>query len=209
MSHRSLPFYLSVLVGIIVLFHIVGFIKAERSPIAIGSHASIPRYALQNARIYLDDGNYYRSALYLSEAVRSMEYLRDNSSGTSLKHLTTGLEALQQVEDYMAEDYFYSDKLNESSVIALNALIYYEIESARTFIMEDKVTEGIKALEIAVEHLRSALGFSKGNKKEYEIAVFSDIHEVISNYSGDRSQMIAILDGILDELKDLEISYTQ
>lgn len=207
MSYRSLPFYLSVLVGIIVLFHIVGFIKAERSPIPIGSHASVPRYALLNARIYLDDKIHYRSALHLSEAVRSMAYLRDHSTGMSRKHMTTGLDALKQVEKQMEAGYFNSDSLNENSVVALNALIYYEIESAKAFIREDQVTEGIKALEIAVEHLRSALGFAQGNKKEYEIEVFSDIHEVISNYYGNRSEMIKTLDGILDEMKDLKIAY--
>lgn len=206
MSYRTLPFYLTVLVGIIILFHIVGFIKAERAPVPIGSEASVPRYALLNARIYLDDKVHYRSALYLSEAVRSMTYLRDNATGKSRKHMTTGLRALERVEEQMAADYFYSDSLNENSVIALNSLIYYEIDAARNFVSEEKITEGIKALEIAVEHLRSALGFARGNKKEYEVEVFADINAVISNYH-DRKEMMKILDGILEDLEDLEIAY--
>ena len=206
MSYRTLPFYLSVLVGIIILFHIVGFIKAERAPVPIGSQASVPRYALLNARIYLDDKVHYRSALHLSEAVRSMKYLRDRTTGKSREHIATGLKALERVEEQMAAGYFYSDSLYENSVTALNSLIYYEIDAARNFVAEEKITEGIKALEIAVEHLRSALGFAKGNKKEYEIEVFADINLVISNYHN-REEMVNILDGILEDLEDLEIAY--
>lgn len=83
MSLKRTPFYVSVLAGIIVLFHIVGFIKAERSPVAISSHASIPNYALQNARIYLTDKLHSRSLLHLKEAIRSITLLMDQADDAS------------------------------------------------------------------------------------------------------------------------------
>ena len=209
MSLKRAPFYLSVLVGIIVLFHIVGFIKAERSPVAISSHASIPNYALQNARLYLTDKLHSRSLLHLKEAVRSIAYLRDHADDASKKHLTTGLEALKSVERDMDAGFFYSNELNENSVIALNALMYFEIASAKQFIEEEKRPQAMKALAFAIEHLRNALDFAKGNKKEYEVQIFSDINDITSNYYAEKSELISKLDGILEELEDLDVAYSQ
>jgi hypothetical protein len=209
MSFRKSPFYLSALAGIIIVFHIVGFIKAERAPIPISTHASIPGYALQNTHIYLTDKVHSRSLLHMREALRSLEYLRDNATSASKKHLTTGLNALKRVESSMDSGFFSSDSLNKSSVIALNALIYYEIESAKKFIKEDKRPQAMKALELAISNLRNALDFAKGNKKEYEVQIFSDINSITSNYYAEEEEMIKTLDGILLELEDLEVAYSQ
>ncbi|MEQ8903785.1 hypothetical protein [Ekhidna sp.] len=209
MSFRKLPVYLAVLAGSIIAFHIVGFIKAEGSPVAISSHASIPGYALQNAHIYLTDKVHSRSLLHMREAVRSIEYLKNNASGASKKHLTTGLNALKRVESMMDSGLFHSDSLNINSVIALNALIYYEIEHAKAFIEQEKRPQAMKALELAIANLRNALDFAKGNKKEYEVQIFSDINSVTSNYYADKDDMIVILDGILMELEDLDVAYSQ
>ncbi|WP_420578572.1 hypothetical protein [Ekhidna sp.] len=207
MSFKRAPYYLSVLIGAIVLFNIVGFIKAERAPVAISSHASIPNYALQNARIYLSDKEYSRSSLYMDEAVRSFQYLRDKSTDESRQKLDAGLKALRTVKSQMDLGYFNETSLNKNSVIALNALIYYEIASAKDFILEDKRPEAMKAVSFAIDNLRYALDFAEGNKKEYEVQVFSDMDMIMSDYYMDKSDFIETLDSILVELDDLEVAY--
>ena len=67
----------------------------------------------------------------------------------------------------------------------------------------------MKALSFAIEHLRNALDFAKGNKKEYEVKIFSDINDITSNYYAEKSELISKLDGILEELEDLDVAYSQ
>lgn len=207
MTFKRAPYYLSVLIGAVVLFNIVGFIKAERAPVAISSHASIPNYALQNARIYLSDKEYSRSSLYMDEAIRSLQYLRDKATDDSRQKLDVGLASLKKVQSQMDLGYFNESSLNKNSVIALNALIYYEIASAKDFVLDDKRPAAMKAVSFAIDNLRYALDFAEGNKKEYEVQVFSDMDMIISDYYMDKSELIEKLDGILIELDDLEVAY--
>ncbi|SNT30942.1 hypothetical protein SAMN05421640_3339 [Ekhidna lutea] len=209
MKFRKLPYYLSVLAAVIVAFHIAGFISAERSPISISAKASVPGYALQNARLYLEEKIHSRSLLHLNEAIHSIEFLRDHADEASRKLISTGLIGLYQVKNEMTDGRFDRKKLNESSVIVLNALIYYEIASARAFILEEKRPETMKALDKAIENLRNALDFAEGNRKEYEVQIFSDMNTITSNYYADKEVMVQTLDNILLELSDLDVSYSQ
>lgn len=209
MGLKKLPIYLLALAGVVMLIYVIGVFKNEQSPTPISSDASIPNYALQNARIYLIDGEHSRSLENVKEAIESLEYLHKQAQGTARKKLETGLNSLKGVAQEMENGRYDSEKLNQSSVTVHNSLIYYEICSAKTFIQNDQRPKAMEAVSMGIQHLRNALDFAKGNRKEYEVGVFSEMDQIKSNYYMDEDSMVEVLDSILVELKDLELAYNQ
>lgn len=179
----------------------------RNEPLPVLMRAVKPDHLLLNARAYIQESAFQRSHDNLKEAITEMEYVVAQADTASSIHINTGLEDLRLVEKMMQQGDYNSSELNKACVVALNALSYYQIKSAEDFIRHDMRPEAVKALRHGMAHVKNALIFAEGNKKDNEVHIYNEMNDIIRDDDLLKGTIMDKLDAMLYELEDLEVAY--
>ena len=98
------------------------------------------------------------------------------------------------------------EDLNDAFFKALNHLTVAELKVSETLLETENSTKAKIALKYAMYHLKNALEFSMGGKKEYEAHIYDEIDSLLELRHVDNDymlkrleEMIAEIDAITDE----------
>lgn len=201
--------YILVVIDCLVFFRLVEYYMDNNYPVCLLQKAVRPDHFLLNTRLYVLEAapSRSRSRINLERAITEMKRISQQTDSLSRIHIGTALADLSLVKAEMDSGVFSVTHINNASIQALNALTYYQIKSAEYYVLNDMSRQAVKALEFGMQHIRNALKFAKGTKKDHEIQVFSEMKSITESNNMDKQEVIEKLEFMLDELEDLEVAY--
>jgi len=200
-------FYILFLVISLSSFYVLKYFHEGEKPVSLLTEATRPDNLLLNSRTHLREESMERSHSNLTGAIKKLESIKADADSMSRKHIQTSLNDLYRALELMESGKLEVDELNTASILTLNALTYYQIKSAEDFIRNNEFGKAKVALEYGKSHVKNALIFADGDKKNHEIRIYTEMDAIIGDESLNKSQRIKKLEEILDELEDLEVAY--
>lgn len=199
--------YILIIVDFALAFLLVEYFHEGDRPISLLRRAVKADHLLLNTRFYVQEAAYHRSHLNLVNAIEELEEVAQQADPQSKAHITTALDDLAKVKVEMDSGKFIMSNINSASIVALNALTYYQIKTAEYYIQNDMLHEAKVALEFGMLHVRNALKFAEGTKKDHEVHIFYEMRAIIEDKNMPQDEMYSKLEFMLHELEDLEIAY--
>ncbi len=165
-----------------------------------------PDVYMGNSKVYFKEHSQDRSIAQLELAIESIEHIMHELEEANQIEVGQSIAEMERVLDEMRSESLEMEELNRVFFKALNVLTKAELKVSETLLQSDKSTNAKIALKYAMYHLKNALEFSKGTKKEYEAHIYDEIDSLLEvrhlddNYMLQRlEEMIAEIDAIMDE----------
>lgn len=201
--------FYSIIILSVFLLGLWGIDQYNKStkPVTLISDAVKPDIYLLNSKLYVVSDSPDWGMKSLVKAIQLIEGFRHQYDENSQVHIDKAMDDLTMIREDLHNGYVNLRELNNAYVQTLNALTYAQIREAEIYVQEDKMEEAKKALKYAMVHIQNALKFSEGEKKEYEIIIYSEMDSIVENSSLTKDQIFIKLEHMLDELEDLEVAY--
>ncbi|WP_421870263.1 hypothetical protein [Marinoscillum sp.] len=197
-------------IGFVVLFFLTlygvhHFIDGSQ-PATITSEVVEPDILLSNTKKYFQQDSHERSMEHLMKAIRSIERIEQDIDDSSKLKVDKAVNDLKLIYAEMRHDTFNIKKLNEASVKALNALTYAELKVTEHFVESHHLDKARVALNYGIMHIKNALMFSEGSKKDYEVQLYTELDSLIEHGHYTDKQLIQQLETMIDNLDDVRIT---
>lgn len=199
--------YFTLITAFFVFMFMISWFQREEYPVNVLEATVRPDNFLLNSKLYIAEKLTERSRRNLIDAIRTINQIKSEADPMSQAHLETGLRELNLVLNDMNSGRFSKKDLNDASIIALNAMTYFQIKSAEHFILTGRFHQAREALGYGMLHVKNALTHAEGSKKETEIEIYSEMNTIVEDEELSKDEIIAKLDRMLEELEDLEIAY--
>lgn len=190
-----------------VILYISSIYMRQTRPLILTNEAIIPDMLLLNAKLYIHESLYGRSYVNLGNAIERIHKIRPQIDSESQVHIDRALADLEAVHEDMRNGEFNVDNLNASCIVALNALTFSQIKLAEAYMGKEQLRNARISLKNGLVHIKNALVFSQGTKKDYEINIFVEMTNIIEDDDLSDKAIINKLEHMLRELEDLEIAY--
>lgn len=180
---------------------------SRTKPIILTTEAIIPDLLLLNSKLYIQEEFYTRSYVNLERAIKKIKRIKSQADPDSQVHIERALIDLEKVNKDMRFGNFSSEDLKASCILALNALTYAQIKLAEEYVLSNEVQKARRSLINGMLHVKNALVFSEGSKKENEINIYIEMNSIVQDDQLTDKTIIAKLEEMLHELEDLEITF--
>ncbi|RED98015.1 hypothetical protein [Marinoscillum furvescens] len=194
--------YISVIVIFFGTLFIIDHYTGHDKPAIISEEAVEPDLHLSNSKLYFQEHAHERSLQQLDAAIDAIREIEQDIDEESRKKVEASVVELEEIKDEMAHGNFDLQKFNDASVKALNALTYAELKITEHFVESHEKSKAKLALKYGMVHVKNALMFSQGKKKEYEIHIYSEIDSLMENQSLTDQEIIDKLESMLKELDE-------
>ncbi len=176
----------------------------ESTEIALLTEQAVqPDLLLDYSKYYLKEHAYDRSLEQLDEAIRSIRKIEADLDAESTRILEVSIKELEKVRMEMEMDSLVKEDLDEAFSKALNALTLAELKVSEVLIKQDHPRDALIAMKYGMYHIKNALKYSEGSKKEYEIHIYEEMDSLLDNRSLTEEEMIARLERMISELDTL------
>lgn len=194
--------YLSVVIIFFGTLYIIDHFQGHDKPAIITEDAVEPDLHLSNSKLYFQEHAHERSLQQLRSAIDAIREIEQEIDEESKNKVEKAVQELEVIYDEMSHGNFDMEKFNDASVKALNALTYAELKITEHFVESHDQAKAKLALKYGMLHVKNALMFSQGKKKEYEIHIYSEIDSLVENQALTDAEVIEKLEAMLQELDE-------
>lgn len=198
MSKGALYFIIMILV--FGSFAIYTKVLDKSKPALLTEQAVEPDLLLDNSKFYLKEHAYERSLDQLDGAIKAIREIELDLDAESRRILEFSISELELVRTEMEMDSLVTEDLNEAFSDALNALTIAELKVSEILLKQNHPKDALVALKYGMYHVKHALKYSQGEKKEYEIHIYQEIDELLEDNSLSEEEMIEKLEAMIHEL---------
>lgn len=192
--------YLIILVVVFGGFMLITRVIDDSKPALLSAKAVRPDLLLDNSKYYLKEHAYDRSLSHLDDAIKSIREIEADLDDESKRILELSISELELVRREMEMDSLVTEDLNKAFLDALNALTIAELKISEVLIQHDHPKDAIVALKYGMYHVKHALKYSKGEKKEYEIHIYQELDSLLEDDTLSEKEMIEKLEKMIHEL---------
>ncbi len=171
-------------------------------PTTLTSEVVEPDILLSNSKRYFQDDAHERSMKHLIHAIEAIEKIEQEIDDDSKRRVDLAVVDLKNIYAEMSHDTFNITKLNEASVKALNALTYAELKVSEHYVESHELNKARIALGYGMLHIKNALLFAEGRKKEYEVQLYAEIDSIVENNHLSDDELIEKLEHMIAELDE-------
>ncbi len=190
-------FFLVFLIGMLFAF---SWYDKTYNPIVLREEAINPDIYMGNAKVYVKDHAQKRSIEQLELAIEAMEDILPEVDEENQVAIGNSIKDIEHVMDEMRGDSLVIEDLNKAFFKALNILTIAELRVSESYVEKDMTTEAQVALKYGMFHLKNALEFSRGNKKEFDGHLYDEIDELMNEDHVDHDELLARLEEMIAEI---------
>ncbi len=202
----SLIRYVSFILFIFNVLFAIDAYQTHHLPVSLTNLAREPVVRIFNTKLYYDESARDRSKEELSTTIRQIYLLRDKlHNKDSREVIDMALPSLVQLHYDLKAD-TGNIEMNEHFVKMLLALSYVQVRYAQTACAQRKTAEVHTSLRTAMGIIRRALFLSEGTKRDFEINIYAEMFDLLKTKVS-HEEMEKRLGSILDEIRDLEVSF--
>lgn len=200
--------YYLLIIGLFVgLMNAIGYVKTSSNPPTLTHEALQPDYYLRNAKIYFQEGEIARSKGQLGEGIKAVEKIREAADEESNELIAPALHDIRAVYEKLPYEITTAEEITIPCVEVLLALTYQQIIVAENLILEGELSNVNKAIDYAMEHVKTALVMSQGDRKESEVMIYAEMNDILSNPSMPADEMMIKIQKVKEDTRDLEVSF--
>lgn len=192
--------YFVIMVVVFGAFALYSKVLDDSKPALLTEQAVEPDLLLDNSKFYLKEHAYERSLDQLDGAIKAIREIELDLDEESKRILEFSIAELELVKKEMEMDSLVTADLNEAFSDALNALTIAELKVSEILLKQNHPKDALVALKYGMYHVKHALKYSQGEKKEYEIHIYQEIDELLENNSLSEEEMIEKLEAMIHEL---------
>lgn len=192
--------YFVIMVVVFGAFALYTKVLDDSKPALLTEQAVEPDLLLDNSKFYLKEHAYERSLDQLDGAIKAIREIELDLDEESKRILEFSISELELVKKEMEMDSLVTADLNEAFSDALNALTIAELKVSEILLKQNHPKDALVALKYGMYHVKHALKYSQGEKKEYEIHIYQEIDELLENNSLSEEEMIEKLEAMIHEL---------
>jgi len=176
----------------------------ESTEIALLTEEAVkPDLLLDYSKYYVKEHAYERSLKQLDQAIEAIRNIEADIDTESQRILEVSIVELEKVRMEMEMDSLVKEDMDRAFSKALNALTLAELKISEVLIQEDHPQDALIALKYGMYHVKNALQYSDGAKKEYEIHIYEELDSLLENRSLTEAEMIERLERMISELDTL------
>lgn len=175
-------------------------------PTTLTNEVIEPDILLSNSRTYFEQDAYHRSMEHLARAIEAIKRIEQDIDEDSKYKVDMAINGLNDIYRSMSQDTFNIDQLNNASIKALNALTFAELKVTEHFVESHELNKAQVALHYGILHIKNALTFAQGYKKEYEIKIYKELDSLIENHHLSDEELIKKLEHMIGELDDIRLN---
>lgn len=194
--------YIGLLILGFIVLYIAGSVIHHLVPTTLTSEVVEPDILLSNTKRYFEDDAHERSMNHLIHAIEAIEKIEQEIDDDSKLKVDKAVVELKKIYAEMSHDTFNITKLNEASVKALNALTYAELKVSEHYAESHELNKARVALGYGMLHIKNALLFAEGYKKEYEVKLYAEIDSIVENKHLSDEELIEKLEHMITELDE-------
>ncbi len=192
--------YFVIMLVVFGAFALYTKVLDDSKPALLTEQAVEPDLLLDNSKFYLKEHAYERSLDQLDGAIKAIREIELDLDEESKRILEFSISELELVRQEMEMDSLVTADLNEAFSDALNALTIAELKVSEILLKQNHPKDALVALKYGMYHVKHALKYSQGDKKEYEIHIYQEIDELLENNSLSEEEMIEKLEAMIHEL---------
>ncbi len=196
----------SLIFGGIMYYNIFGHTPEES---LLTEEALKPDLLLSNSKYYVREHAYDRSLHHLDLAIKSMRKIEEELDEHSIDILEESISNLMLIHRELEADSLNINDMDDAFSKALDALTYAELKVSEILLETDHDDQAIVALKYGMMHIKNALTFSRGHKKDYEIHIYDEIDSLLHSKSLSHEEMKKHLDAMIEELDQLVMQKEQ
>ncbi len=193
-------------VMIVVLFGgLYGYTKwREETEIALLTEEAVkPDLLLDYSTYNLREHAYEKSLSQLDQAIEAIRNIEADLDDESKRLLELSIVDLEKIRMEMESDSLVREDLDAAFSKALNALTIAELKVSEILISEHHSRDALIALKYGMYHVKNALKYSDGSKKEYEMHIYEEMDSLLENRSLSEAEMVERLERMIAELDTL------
>lgn len=202
-NNLKAPGHILFLIGTFGVLFGVGMLIEHTQPAGLTDEALEPDILLSNSRTYFEEDAHGRSVMHLYNAIEAIKKIEQDLEPESKEKVDRAVVQLEQILQDMSGEIFDVKKLNEASVKALNALTYAELKISEHFVESHELGKAKLALKYGMLHVKHALVFAEGAKKEYEISIYTEMDSLIESDELSDKEIIQKLERMIEDLDNL------
>jgi len=164
------------------------------------SAAVKPDLLLDNTKYYLKEHAYERSMSQLDDAIKAIRNIEADLDAESRVIIESSVADLERVREEMEMDSLVTEDLNRAFSNALSALTLAELKVSEILIKQDHPMDAIVAMKYGMLHIKNALKYAQGKKKEYELHIYEELDSLLDSRHVGEDQVIAKLEEMIKEL---------
>ncbi len=192
--------YFVIMILVFGSFALYTKVLDDSKPALLTEQAVEPDILLDNSKFYMKEHAYDRSLEQLDQAIKSIREIELDLDEESKRILEYSISELELVRTEMEMDSLVTEDLNKAFSDALNALTIAELKISEILLQQDHPKDAIVAMKYGMYHVKHALKYSQGEKKEYEIHIYEEIDALLENDSLTDAEMIEKLEAMIHEL---------
>ena len=192
-----------ILIVIFGLFFGYRWYNKTYNPVTLTGDVIKPDIYLDNTKQYAKEHSYERSISQMEDAIEAIRKIEPELDEASQAMLESSIEDMMVVYEELKNDTLVMEDLNQAFSKALNALTIAELRVTEFLLENDQSSEAIIALKYGMYHLKNALRFTEGHKKEYEAHIYDEIDSLLESRDLDHDAMIERLEFMIAELDSL------
>jgi len=193
------------MLALLVVFGGMYAIKMFKSGkiIPLTEEAVDPDLHFGNSRTYFKDKDFGRGMSHLIKAIKDIHNIERDLDPASNALLEESIDDLEKVLGELEHDSLVVEDINISYSEALNALTEAEVKVTKALLKSDHRHDAMVALKYGMTHLKNTLKYTEGDKKAKEIAIYTELDEVLESTSMSDEEIMKRLDHIIAELDSL------
>lgn len=198
------PFKNLAFLGLLLLIlYLSGFYFSHTKPVSIREEIVDPDMLLTNTKRYFQHDARDRSIYHLELAIEEIEKIEQEIEPADRMKIDTALMRLREVHDHISSPDFDIKELNDASMRALNALTFAELKVTEHFVDSHQLDKARVALSYGQLHVKNALVFSEGLKRDYEVDIYTEMDSLIESETFSDKEILHQLESMIDDLDKL------
>lgn len=173
--------FVALLIGSLAIYFKLERDKKMENP-EITDMAIEPDILMSISDRSLQDNKAFVAIDYLEDAIKTMKLLEKNGDSVSIAAIEVAIYDLEVVEGHIKAEDINEDLMYEAFADAMNSLAYASLRVSEQFIEEGKKEESKIAINYALEHLQNSIRFARGEQKEAEIKIASQLQDIIEGH---------------------------
>ncbi|MCR9250827.1 MAG: hypothetical protein NXI20_10395 [bacterium] len=196
-------FYFLFLAVVFLGIFITSTIFHKNEDLVTSEAALKPDLLLSNSKYYVQEHAYDRSLHHLDLAIQAMRKIEEQLDDEGVSILEGSIDKLMVIHKEIEDDSLSLSDMDYAFSRALDALTFAELKVSELLLETDHDEQAIVALKYGMLHLKNALRFSSGHKKDYEIHIYDEIDSLLASKSLTHDEIKVRLEHLISELDEL------
>ncbi len=196
--------YYVIFLGLIFVGLFVATLFTNKNEDLVTSEAALkPDLLLSNSKYYVQEHAYDRSLHHLDKAIEAMRKIEEQLDEEGVSILEESIDQLMVIHKEIETDSLSMTDMDDAFSRALDALTFAELKVSEVLLESDHDEQAIIALKYGMMHLKNALRFSSGHKKDYEIHIYDEIDSLLASKTLTHDEIKDRLEHLISELDEL------